>query len=78
MQFTSTSVESLMISQYDKIIPFKVKMNLDILNFEGNIDVKFVDNCVEQLESCNFVNELYKEKNTTITSLEMSNFMHFW
>ena len=78
MQFTSTSVESLMRSQYDKIIPFKVKMNLDIPNFEGNTDVKFVDNCVEQLESYNFVNQLSKEKNITITSLEISNFVHFW
>jgi len=55
-----------------------VKINLDIPNFEGNTDVKFFDNCVEQLESYNFVNQISKEKNITITSLDMSNFVHFW
>ena len=62
----------------DKIIPFKEKMNLDIPNLEGNIDAKFVDNWVQQLESYYAVNQLSEEEKITIASLKMSTFVHYW
>ena len=60
----------------DKIIPFKVQMNMDILNLEGKIDVKFVDNWVQQREYYYAVNQLSEAKNITIASLKMSTSVH--
>ena len=51
MQVVSNSGESLTQPHSDKILPFKVKMNMDIPNLEGKIDTEFVDNWVQQLES---------------------------
>ena len=62
----------------DKISPFKVKMNLDILNIEGNIDMEYVDNWVQQLESYYAMNQLFKAENITISSLKMSTSVHYW
>ena len=63
---------------FDKIIPFKVKMILDIPNIEVNIDVESVDNWVQQLESYYFVNQLSEAENITIASLKMSASGHCW
>ena len=76
MRVTSNSRESSMRPHSDKISPFKVKMNLDIPNLEGNIDVKSVDNWVQQLESYYSVNELSDVEKITIVSLKMSTFVH--
>ena len=51
MRFTVNSGESSTQPHFDKISPFKVKMNLDIPNLEGNIDAESIDNWVQQLES---------------------------
>ena len=78
LRFASTSRESATRHCYDKIIPFKVQMNLDIPNFEGKIDAESVDNWVQQLESYYAVNQLSEAKNITIASFKMSNFVHCW
>ena len=78
LKVTANSMESSTQSHYDKIITFKVKMNLDIPNLEGNIDRESVDNWVQQLESYFVVNQLSEEKNITIASLNMSTFIHCW
>ena len=44
MRVTSNSEESFSWPHSDKIIPFKVQMNLDILNLEGKIDVESLNN----------------------------------
>ena len=62
----------------DKISPFKVQMNLDIPNLEGNINTESIDNWVQQLESYYMVNQLSEAKNITITSLKMSTYVHCW
>ena len=51
MRLTLNSKESSMRHNSDKIIPFKVKMNLDIPNLEVKIDMKSIDNWVQKLES---------------------------
>ena len=53
-------------------------MNLDIPNLEGNIDAKYVDNLVQQLESYYAIKQLSEEENITIASLNMSTFVHCW
>ena len=53
-------------------------MNMDILNLEGKIDVEFVDNWVQQLESYYIVNQLFEVENISIASLKMSTFVHCW
>ena len=63
---------------FDKIIPFKVQMNLDILNLKGKIDTKSVSNWVQQLESHYFMNQLYEAKKITIASLKMSTSINYW
>ena len=73
MRFTSISRESSERPHSNKIIPFKVKMNMDIPNIEGKIDVELVDNWVQQLESCDSVNQLSEVEKITIASLKMSN-----
>ena len=78
MRFDSTFGESLMRPHSNKIIPFKVQINIDIPNIDGNIDAKFVDNWVQQLELYYFVNQLSKAKNITIASLKMSTSVHYW
>ena len=65
-----------MRSKFNKIIPFKVKMNLDIPDLEGKIDVESVDNWVQQLESYYSVNQLSEAENITIASLKMSTYVH--
>ena len=77
MRFGSNSEESSMQPHSDKIIPFKVQMNLDIPKLKGNIDVESMDNWVQQLESYYFVNQLSEVENITIASLKMSNSVHF-
>ena len=42
MRVISKSRETSMQPHSNKINPFKVKMNLDIPNLKGNIDVEFV------------------------------------
>ena len=53
-------------------------MNLDIPNLKNNIDAESVDNWVQQLESYYFVNQLSKNENITIASLNMLTSMHCW
>ena len=43
---TANSRESSTRTHFDKISPFKVQMNLDIPNLEGNIDMESVNNWV--------------------------------
>ena len=78
LKITTNSVESSTQSHYDKIIPFKVKMNMYILNLEAKIDVESVDNWVQQMESYYSVNQLSKAENITIASLNMSTSVHCW
>ena len=75
-RFASMSKESSMTPHSDKIIPFKVQMNLDISNLEGNIDTKSIDNWVQQLESYYYVNQLSEEEKITIASLKLSTSVH--
>ena len=51
---------------------------MDILNLEGKIDVKSVDNWVQQLESYYSVNQISKVEKITIASLKMSTSVHCW
>ena len=67
-----------MRSHSDKIIPFKVQMNMDIPNLEDDIDAESVDNWVQQLEYYYTVNQLFEVENITIVSLKMSTFVHCW
>ena len=53
-------------------------MNLDIPNLEGNIDAKFIDNWIQQLELYYAVNQLFEAKKITIASLNMSTSIHCW
>ena len=76
--FSLTSGESSTFPHFDKIIPFKVKMNLYIPNLEGNIDVASVDNWVQQLKSYHAVNQLFEVEKITIESLKMSTYVHCW
>ena len=78
MRVIANSGESSMRYHFDKINPFKVQMNLDIPNLEGKIDVKSIENWVQQLESYYSINQLSKEENITIASLKMSTFVHCW
>ena len=39
-----TSIRNPMRIDFDKVIPFKVQMKLDIPNLEGNIEEEYVDN----------------------------------
>ena len=76
IRVNSNSRESLTRTYFDKIIPFKVKMNLYIPNLEGNIDVESVNNWVQQLESYYSVNQLFEVENITIASLKMSTYLY--
>ena len=58
MQITVNSGESSTRPHSNKIIPFKVQMDIDISNLKGNIDMESVDNWVQQLESYYVVNKL--------------------
>ena len=78
MRVTTNLGESSTQSHFDKISPFKVQMNLDIPNLEGKIDMEFVDNWVQQVESYYAVNQLSKVEKITIASLKMSTFVHWW
>ena len=60
----------------DKINPFKVKMNLDIPNIEGKLDVESIDNWVQQLEYYYATNRLFEVEKKTIASLKMSTSVH--
>ena len=53
-------------------------MNLDIPNFEGNIDAESVDIWVQQIESYCEVNQLSEVEKITIVSLKMSTSIHCW
>ena len=77
MWFASKSGESSPWPHSNKIIPFKVKMNLDISNLEGKIDAEFVENWIQQLESYYAVNQLSEEEKITIASLKMSTSVHY-
>ena len=77
-RFCSTSGGFLTRMNSEKMSPFKVQMNLDIPNLEGNIDAESVDNWVQQLESYYSMNQLSKAKNITIVSLNMSTYVHCW
>ena len=78
MRVTVKSKESLTQSHSDKIIPFKVQMNRDIPNLEGNINTKSVKNWVQQLEYYYAVNQLSGVENITIAPLKMSTSVHCW
>ena len=65
-------------TNFDKIIPFKFKMNLDILNLEWNIGVESINNWVQKMKSYYSPNQLSKDENITITFLKMSTFMQCW
>ena len=78
MQFSLTSRESSTRSHSNKIIPLKVKMNLDILNIECNIEVESFDNWVRQLESYYSVNRFSKAEKITIASSNTSTSVHCW
>ena len=78
MRFALRSRESSTRPYSDKIKPFKVKMNLNIPNLEGNIDVESVNNWVQQLEYYWSVNKLSKAENITIASLKMSTSVQCW
>ena len=62
----------------DKIIPFKVQMNLDILNLEGKIEAESIKNWVQQLESYYCMNQLSEVEKITIPSLKISTSVHYW
>ena len=62
----------------DKISPFKMKMNLDIPNLEGNIDAESTDNWIQQLEFYYYVNQASEAEKITIVSLKMSTSVHCW
>ena len=53
-------------------------MNLDIPNLEGKIDMKFVDNWVQQLESYYSMNQLSEAEKITIASLQTSTSVRCW
>ena len=72
--FGSTSVSNPERNAFDKIIPFKVKIKLDILKLEGNIDTPVIDNWIQQLESYFYENQLFEVEKVTIESLNMSIF----
>ena len=78
MRLTLKYEESSTRPQSDKIIPFKVKMNMDILNLEGKIDTEFFDNWVQQLESYYSMNQLSEAGKSTIASLKMLTSIHCW
>ena len=78
MRVTANSREFSTRTHSDKIIPFKVKMNLDILNLEGKIDAESINNWVQQLESYYVVNQLTKAEKITISFLKMSTSVHYW
>ena len=78
MRFASTSRESSTSPHSDIISPFKVQMNLDILNLEGKIEAESVNNWVQQLESYYVVNQLSEAEKITIASLKMSTYVHCW
>ena len=78
MRVTANFGESSMRSHSGKSIPFKVQMNLDILNLEDNIGVESVDNWVQQLESYYAVNQLFEIEKITIAYLKMSTSVHYW
>ena len=78
MRVTVNSGESLTRSHSDKIIPFKVQMNLDILNLEANIDAESVENWVQQLEYYYVVNQFSKAEKITIASLKMTTSVRCW
>ena len=78
LRVTANSGESSTRSHSNKIIPFKVQMDIDISNLKGNIDMESVDNWVQQLESYFVVNQLSEVENITIVSLKMSTSIHCW
>ena len=78
MRVTTNSGESSMQPHSNKIIPFKVQMNMDIPNLDKKIDTESVDDWVQQLESYYSVNQLSEAENITIASLKMSTFVHSW
>ena len=77
MRVTTNYEKSSMWPHSYKISPFKVKMNMDISNLEGKIDMESIDNWVQQLESYYAMNRLSEEDNITILSLKMSTSVHF-
>ena len=77
MRVTSNSGEPSTRPHSDKINPFKVQMNMDIPNLEGNIDTESVNNWVQKLESYYVVNQLFEVENITIASLKMSTFIYW-
>ena len=78
IRVTSNTEESSTRHHSNKINPFKVQMNLDIPNLEGNIDMESVDNWVQQMESYYAMNQLFKAEKITIASLKMSTYVHCW
>ena len=77
MQFASNYRESSTRPDSDKINPFKVQMNMDIPNLEGNTNAESIGNWVQQQESFYNVNQHSEEENITISSLKMSTSVHY-
>ena len=63
---------------FDKVIPFKVQMKLDIPNLEGNIDEQYGDSWIQQLESYFSPNQISEAEKLTLRYLKMSTSVHCW
>ena len=67
-----------MTYSFDKVIPFNVQMNLDILNLEGNIDVEYVDKLIQKLETYFCANQLSEDEKVIIAYMKMLTSIHYW
>ena len=67
-----------MTYSFDKVIPFNVQMNLDIVNLEGNIDVEYVDKLIQKLETYFCVNQISKDEKLIIAYMNMLTSIHYW
>ena len=67
-----------MTCSFDKVIPFNVQMNLDILNLEGNIDVEYEDKLIQQLDTYFCANQLSEDEKVIIAYMKMFTSIHYW
>ena len=73
-----TSIRNPTRIDFDKVIPFKVQMKLDIPNLEGNIDEQYGDSWIQQLESYFSANQLYEAEKVTLRYLQMSTSVQYY
>ena len=78
MWVTLNSEESSTWNHSDKISPFKVKMNMDIPNLEGNIDNESVNDWVQQLVFDYVADQHSEVEKLTISFLNISTSVHYW